>query len=592
MRKKLFLFILSICITSFVFYAFQDGHRNQVLNSVKENGQNVTSVNKNPIKFTQSLTLDTGGSIPPLSNWYDYRTNGQNPHGLWVFGDTVLVACDMVDSAHAQVSTARNSYYTVSYNGGVSWVTPALQVSTFGNAYPDIDPIILTGARDVAMSGRQFVSGVRNGYVGVDVILGAGVLNSVLCGGQEIFTMTTSPTTIVGGFESKTTDSLFSIKFNAATTTYSGKVLLAVGTDGIAANSRTYSGASNNGYCATAWWDPAAGDMWCRISTDGGTTYAPKVHVLSSTQVINGESVCSWLSGDIIFSPSNNCGMAVATLSPGFFGFAQGSKIVFWSPAINGGNPVVIVDWHNAPSNCMLSDTVYYSNHYSSALDQVGMTALSHPSLAYSNDGTRLFCVYSVIQKDTASYGYFFNDICESYSTDNGATWSAPVKLTQTPQADEIYPIVARAGCTPTNIAVTWQLSECPGSYSFTNTSTPECPVHNIFKRFNPVTGVEIPIGIINVSSEIPSAFSLSQNYPNPFNPSTKIRFALPGAENVTIKVFNTLGQVVSTLVNNERLEAGIKEVTFDASNLSSGIYFYKITAGKFNQTKKMILVK
>jgi photosystem II stability/assembly factor-like uncharacterized protein len=89
----------------------------------------------------------------------------------------------------------------------------------------------------------------------------------------------------------------------------------------------------------------------------------------------------------------------------------------------------------------------------------------------------------------------------------------------------------------------------------------------------------------------IPISFSLSQNYPNPFNPITKINYALPKKSNVTIKVFDILGRLVKTLVN-ETKDAGYYTITFDGTGLSSGIYFYTIEAGSFRDSKKMVLVK
>jgi len=90
----------------------------------------------------------------------------------------------------------------------------------------------------------------------------------------------------------------------------------------------------------------------------------------------------------------------------------------------------------------------------------------------------------------------------------------------------------------------------------------------------------------------LPESYSLSQNFPNPFNPSTKIEYTLPIEENVTLKIFNILGQEVLTLMNNEHTGAGRHTVTFDAGNLSSGIYIYRMQAGNFVQMKKMILLK
>ncbi|MBZ0199878.1 MAG: T9SS type A sorting domain-containing protein [Ignavibacteriaceae bacterium] len=85
--------------------------------------------------------------------------------------------------------------------------------------------------------------------------------------------------------------------------------------------------------------------------------------------------------------------------------------------------------------------------------------------------------------------------------------------------------------------------------------------------------------------------FSLLQNYPNPFNPSTRISYNLPQREFVTLGVYNMLGQKVASLINNT-IEAGAHTVNFDAHNLTSGVYVYKINAGQYSQSMKMILIK
>ncbi|MBO6795257.1 MAG: T9SS type A sorting domain-containing protein [Balneolaceae bacterium] len=91
--------------------------------------------------------------------------------------------------------------------------------------------------------------------------------------------------------------------------------------------------------------------------------------------------------------------------------------------------------------------------------------------------------------------------------------------------------------------------------------------------------------------SASPYDFDLSQNYPNPFNPSTNINFTLPEASIVSLKVYNVLGQEVAALVD-QRMGSGAHSITFDASNLSSGVYIYRLQAGNNVQTKKMLLVK
>src|SRR5205085_9879602 len=109
-------------------------------------------------------------------------------------------------------------------------------------------------------------------------------------------------------------------------------------------------------------------------------------------------------------------------------------------------------------------------------------------------------------------------------------------------------------------------------------------PVHERFININ--VGF---VGIVNNS--IPEFFNLYQNYPNPFNPVTRIQYAVPKEGNVKLIVYDMLGKEISTLVN-QRSQPGRYEVEFDASNLASGVYFYKIEAEAFTDIKKMILLK
>jgi polyhydroxybutyrate depolymerase len=99
------------------------------------------------------------------------------------------------------------------------------------------------------------------------------------------------------------------------------------------------------------------------------------------------------------------------------------------------------------------------------------------------------------------------------------------------------------------------------------------------------------PTGIEKEDNNLPKTFSLKQNYPNPFNPITNIEFSIPKAETVTLKIYNILGQEVATLVS-DKLNAGSYKYVWDAFDLASGVYMYKIEAGNFIQIHKMILLK
>ena len=101
----------------------------------------------------------------------------------------------------------------------------------------------------------------------------------------------------------------------------------------------------------------------------------------------------------------------------------------------------------------------------------------------------------------------------------------------------------------------------------------------------------DISVGVDNEKNELPSSYTLSQNYPNPFNPTTTISYSIPQNSRVELKVYDMLGNEITTLVNKPQT-TGTYRTVFDASDLSSGVYFYKITAGKFVATKKLLLLK
>ncbi len=103
--------------------------------------------------------------------------------------------------------------------------------------------------------------------------------------------------------------------------------------------------------------------------------------------------------------------------------------------------------------------------------------------------------------------------------------------------------------------------------------------------RFNEVTEAE------DFGGSVPAAFALEQNYPNPFNPSTSIRFRVPEEGWVTLAVYDLLGREIATVVDGQKAP-GSYAVEFDASGLASGLYVYRLTAGSYTQTRKMMLVR
>ena len=122
-----------------------------------------------------------------------------------------------------------------------------------------------------------------------------------------------------------------------------------------------------------------------------------------------------------------------------------------------------------------------------------------------------------------------------------------------------------------------------PGTYSY------DCTFHGVL--FNMIGTINASSASVTQIGTAVNSFELKQNYPNPFNPATTINFNIPKSENVRINVYDMLGKEIATLVE-ERLNAGSYKVKFEGAKYSSGVYFYKISAGEFNSIKRMLLLK
>ncbi len=131
------------------------------------------------------------------------------------------------------------------------------------------------------------------------------------------------------------------------------------------------------------------------------------------------------------------------------------------------------------------------------------------------------------------------------------------------------------------------------GAYVNLSAIDPGAPVTGTINVKNIIWGPKVydpPVSVAPTPT-LPAEYSLSQNFPNPFNPSTVIRYGLPQQSHVALDVYNVIGQKIATLVDDNQA-AGYHEVHFSGSGLPSGVYFYRLTAGGFVRTLKMILTK
>ncbi len=234
------------------------------------------------------------------------------------------------------------------------------------------------------------------------------------------------------------------------------------------------------------------------------------------------------------------------------------------------------------------------------------------PSIAVT--GSNLHVVWHDTRNGT-------NKVYYKRSTDGGSTWGTDTRLSSNSNT-QVFPSVAVSGTTvhvvwydlrdgnyeiynkrSTNSGTLWgadtRLTNASGTSSYPSVSLSGSAVHvvwndnrdgntEIYYKRDPTGNV---VGITNINSELPNSFSLSQNYPNPFNPSTKIQFALPKSSFATLVVYDALGRELETLVS-ELLTAGTYEADWNADKFSSGVYYYKLTAGDYTETRKMVLMK
>lgn len=185
-------------------------------------------------------------------------------------------------------------------------------------------------------------------------------------------------------------------------------------------------------------------------------------------------------------------------------------------------------------------------------------------------------------------------------STTNGDTWSQTglrntwvhslaINSTGNLFAGTRYDGIFRSGdngnnWTQTNSGFTANFASCiainDGGYVFVGTLG-----SSVFRSVGSTTSVK------ESGENIPTKFSLSQNYPNPFNPTTTIEYSIPRASLVKMQVYDILGREVATLINEVK-SAGTYTATFNAANIPSGVYFYRLQAGSFTETKKLILLR
>ncbi len=333
-------------------------------------------------------------------------------------------------------------------------------------------------------------------------------------------------------------------------------------TDGGSSFHQITTGIGEAGYWLTPYvMDPANENLlYCGTdqiykSTNGGTNWISTSPILKSSDDLVTTMSISSVEGNVIYA--------------GISGYRGAADTAFLFITTNGGS-----SWNNISSNLpknadfarVTADPTHKGVAYVAVLSGIAnhvlrttdygntWTGLDSPSNGFDNVPTKVISVDS-----TSGYIYAGTYWGIYRSTDNGATWARFGSGLPDAVVDDIaiqYSTDAlRVG---THGRGAWQIDL--------------------------ITGIASPSGT-------PLTFAVNQNYPNPFNPSTSISYDLPANSFVTIKIYDVLGREVSALVN-ERQTAGSHSVNFNASNLPSGVYFYRLVAGNMTATKKMVLLK
>jgi len=286
----------------------------------------------------------------------------------------------------------------------------------------------------------------------------------------------------------------------------------------------------------------AGTDSGVFLSTNSGTVWSAVKNGLPSNTVrafaVSGNNVFAGTWGDGVFLSTNN-GSSWAQIDSGLpdslfvYCFAVSGTNLFAGTDANG----LFLSTNNGTSWNAANGSI------GNRLDKVTLGGIYVKSLAVS--GANVFCGIGL--------GVFL-------SSNNGASWKA-----------------FNTGLSDTTI---WALA-VSGTNLFAATS------NEVWRR--PLSEMITSAGL--ASADLPARFTLEQNYPNPFNPSTTIKYELPRISLVSLTVYDVLGRVVSVLVN-ARNDAGIHEVKFEGSNLASGVYFYRLQAGDYIATKKLLLMK
>lgn len=354
--------------------------------------------------------------------------------------------------------------------------------------------------------------------------------------------------------------------------------------------------ASSVAHVYNGWAKDSCDAFWAIYSTNSGTTWTGQTIAWDGDfDIVDGYHTPMYAP---LFENFGQVDMAVGN-DGAMHAVANGYGLIFNATGDTAiGNSFPVLYW-NSVGNTWKSisseaiDTVQAIGDYYPT-NSIGQ---AYPSVSVSEDGQVVYVLWTGPQftasggLDTADNGagvqYYWRDLYHAFSVDGGDTWTyGGVFPDMLPNQSEAFGTAA-------------QHLEfiAPNTYRahivyLADLTTGVQPFDGVASN-NPLVYTTFDIVLTSVGDDgnLVNNFELAQNYPNPFNPSTSISYTLAERSNVTLKVYDVLGKEVASLINTSQ-DAGTHQVTFDASNLSSGLYIYTLNAGNFTSSKKMMLLK
>jgi hypothetical protein len=323
------------------------------------------------------------------------------------------------------------------------------------------------------------------------------------------------------------------------------------------------------------WQDARDGneEIYGKRSSDGGLSWGADTRLTNQTADSQNPSVSVFASTvDIVWFDNRDGNQEIYFNRSTDNGLSWGAdtrltsnSATSWYPSISESASDVFVAWYDDRDG---NNEIYYKRSTNGGVSWGADTRLTNNS--FSSFDPSIAVSGSKIHVAWVDWRDGNREIYYKYSTDGGLVWSADTRLTNNP-GNSWNPSISLSAL---DVNVVWS-DDRDGNFE-------------IYYKNNAddnVTGLE------TFNSELPQEYSLEQNYPNPFNPTTSIQYQVSSNTQVSLKVYDVLGNEVATLVD-EYKPVGNYEVIFNATGLSSGIYFYKLQTGSLVDSKKMIYLK